>query len=286
MMRGAVVLGLLAAGGCGDAGLLLCNAPGVSNLERCKAADVEPAPAELDSIIHFLWRNYETATDVQLSEVITNLHTAVEGSTRTMALQRSVSDMTADDLAVVNMGHVNPAQASGMVVVTVITCTPDGADRVVRAPNQGELYDGVYDSYARTFTSDFDAYAQRSTPTLTWRSDIEATLLSNAYTESVLGGVRWVTAEEGNPLRPFLVTRTWLPSPAVFDRPGSEWNQDFQIEAYWQKSPTEVLHLWAMWRQMRIGNLSTDDDSVVELQLSRMLEWDQRTGQLCVENRP
>ncbi|GEM_PF-962026 len=273
--------------GCGDAALLTCSWPGLSNTSRCKSADVEPAPRDLDAIIHWLWMHYEDATDEELITVVGNLEVAVDAPNLLYPMQRSVSDMSREEVAAVNM-DVDPSIASGVVSITTITCSAEGGDRVVRAPNQAELYPGAFDSYQRTFKTDFDGYVARSAPLLAWTADITSTLLTNTFTERVESGLRWVPAATTgeNTRGPLFLSRTWLPSPAVFERPGNEWSQDFQIEVFWRRDDTHIFHMWTMWRYLRIGNLSTNDDSVIEIQLSRMVDWDNNTGQLCLDNRP
>jgi hypothetical protein len=71
-------------------------------------------------------------------------------------------------------------------------------------------------------------------------------------------------------------------TPAAFDQ-GSNKSlpQDYQIDLFYERAPGEVIHMFAVWRQMNVGTLSTNDDILVNIMLANFVEWDQEFSKLC-----
>lgn len=253
------------------------------------ACGVDPAPTELQSLVPWFWENYAAGDDEQVAEAVRNLDVALKGVTADEPLEASLNRLVKAQLAVVGLDGVNdPAKAAGMVVATEIGCTLAQVEKVVIALEQDSLYPDVYDTYARKHTTDKVAYLARTAPTLAWDTAIKATIVTNTYTENLKGGARFVK-DRGKVESPFgaiLVSRTWLPKPAVFEDTDKKFPQDYQIEVYYERSPGRVVHLFGVWREMVIGGLSTEDDSFVGLMTGNFINWDAKTDALCKAAKP
>lgn len=254
-------------------------------------ANVDPAPEDLDGLIHFFWNSYQEGEDAQIREAVSNLHATTRADELEEARDGSFSDLAASEVAVVGLeGKVDPSAARGMFLVNVIACPLESVERIVYALEQDQLYEDVYDRYERRYTSDLDAYVSRDRRSLTWEVDIAASVLGTSYEEHLKGGIRWVPAgEPGSQFGPILVARTWMPEPARFESDSKSFDQDYQIEVYYERAPGEVVHLYGMWRQMDMGtilNLTQDNDQLVATILGNLADWDEQTGKLCKEGRP
>ena len=71
--------------------------------------------------------------------------------------------------------------------------------------------------------------------------------------------------------------------PATFTSPDSsaQFDQDYQIDLYYERSPGELVHMFAVWRRMSFNTRSTDDDFFVSTALSSFIDWDVRMAELC-----
>jgi hypothetical protein len=228
---------------------------------------------------------------MELASGVVNLHAAGHAATLVNPRDGSFSRLTKDELDVVHVQGHDPSKARGMFVFNVFNCTLDQTEKIIYALNQDQLYSGVYDSYSRHYTSDFDAYASRTTNELTWDTDMSATILGSHYNESLRGGVRRIPQIDpmATPFGPYLVARTWMPTPANFPHSDKTFDQDYQIEVYYERKAGEVIHLYGIWRQMNLGtilNLSTENDEVVATTVGHLEDWDSKTAELCALHKP
>jgi hypothetical protein len=250
---------------------------------------VVAAPSDFDGNVHFLWENYGTGTDQDIVDAVNKLHTIVQGATRTDAKKGGITHLSTDDIkTVMARADADPSQARGMYLINEFACTLDKVTTITIALDQDTQYPGVYNSYKRTYTSDSAGFTAGTTPTLSWSSDIGASLLDAKYTSTVSGAVRKVTPPTDDPTPfggPILLVRAWLPSPAVFEDMGPIFDQDYQLEVYYERAPGALIHVYPMWRHMAIPsvNESTDDDSVVNLITNDLQSWDQQTAALCAK---
>ena len=76
-----------------------------------------------------------------------------------------------------------------------------------------------------------------------------------------------------------------MTQPAAFDEGSKKsMDQDYQIEAFWERSPGELVHVYGMWRQGDYGaGYTTDSEGVQRLILNGMSSWDDDTERLCAE---
>lgn len=257
------------------------------SLVACAPPTVE-APADLDGNLRWFWSTSKDAKDAELIEAALKLQAAAKADTLTADKpgRGFISRLSAQELAVVGLQDTNdPSTARGFFITNVFPCTLDALDGIVRAVDQKAQYPEAYDDYQRTYTSDADAYANRTAPTLTWDVALSAKLVTAPYTSSLKGGLRRVVPASGKPsFGPFLVARTWLPTPATFKNPdpATSFGQDYQIELFWERAPGELFHAYGMWRDLRLGlGFTTEDNGVANTLMTGLLDWDKKTAELC-----
>lgn len=244
-------------------------------LAGCK---VEPAPEDINGLTRWFWTEYELATDEDVAEAIEHLHTALNDGAVSDPLTGELTDLSAEEVAHVLLDEgTDPSLARGFFLAYRYPCTLDALAPILAYQDQNALYP-VYDAYDRVYTSDAEAFANGSTPTISWEVTITTTLLGTTYTEVPHGGVR--DAGEA------LIARTWLPSPAVFEDSDWSFEQDYQIEAWYEPVPGELVHLYGIWRWMDLGGVDMNSDGMLNTTLNNMQDWDDRTAELCATGLP
>lgn len=253
----------------------------LAGLTGCRGVD--PAPDDLDGILHWFWDNGDAASDDDFGESIATLH-EVAGASLEEASDGQVSRLSAEQVTIVDGSPgVDPANAAGIFLLNPYACEADQLERILIHLAQDELYEGVYDTYDRRYTSDDGAFRGGDAESLTWDVDIAASILGSGYTEAIRGSIRRVETSTGTAF----LTRTWLTEPAEFEGGNKSWPQDWQLEVYYEPEPGRIVHLYGMWREMDLGSgLSMEGEGVQRVTLNNLEDWDDETEVLCAEGRP
>ncbi len=257
-----------------------------AGLVGCKK--VEPAPADLDGLLHWFWQLQADGTDEQLADGIRSLDEVI-GADLTELVDGSLTDLSADEIALVGRTDATASAAAGVYMVNAFDCGREQLERILTYSEQDELYDGIYDSYTRSFDGDRDAFLDGTSQTLAWDVTYGATILGTSYIAELRSGVRRVPEldEEQSPFGAALVTAAWLTGPATFESDSKAMNQDYQVEIYYARSPGEILHAYGLWRQADFGSgFTSNDEGVQRLLLNSLADWDDTTVELCAEGRP
>jgi len=250
----------------------------------CRA--VPEAPEDLDGLLHYFWGTVVPGEDDEIAAGVVNLHEAVDGDALVEITDGQATPLAADEVAWLELGRdVDPAEASGIHMISPLTCDLETVDDIVTALEQGEMYD-TFDAYQREYTSDAAAYHDRSVPTLTWSVEYSVTVpLAGSYTATLDAGARWVPAIDDtfSPHGPVLITWSTLPEPAVFDGGDGIFDQDYRVEVYYETEPGKVVHTEALWRHMEAGVVSMSNESIQRMVLNGFADWDARTEELCAD---
>ena len=236
---------------------------------------VDPAPEDLDGLVHYFWQH--PADDEALAEGTLQLHAAV-GADLEDTTDGVLSRLTDEEVALVDGVDDDPAQAAGIYMVNRFACDFDVLEQLLVATDQAEQRRGTYESYERTYTSDAEAYLAGTVPELTWDISLEATVVLSTYSSELSGGIRRVDTEAGR----MLFARTWFREPASF-RNNNTWDQDYQMEVYYERAPGDIVHLYAMWRELEVSGFSSESESIQRSVLNGMADWDRDTEDLCAE---
>lgn len=245
------------------------------------------APSAIDQNLKWFWNNGQSVDDATLIDGAAKLAVAGKADTRTTPLKGQMpSRLEKSDLTVVNLELNEPASARGLLVVNLFDCTLDKLEKILSAADQKAQYDGVYDAYSRTFSTDAAAFADKRTNVLNWDIDLKASLpVNDTYSSHLKGGLRRVPAAASSATKgPFLIARTWLTAPAEFGKDSTSYfKQDYQIEVFWEQSPGRIFHAYGMWREIKDGgfNLTLEDDGFMNIVLDNLVKWDDTTVSLC-----
>lgn len=258
--------------------------PWLSLALSCKAVD--PAPADLDALLHYVWDQYDAGTDEQLAEAIVNLDAAVGGGTLVEAFDGSLSRLASEQAEAVGVSDRDPAAAPGVFLVNTFDCGFDTLEALLSYAAQDELHDGVYAAYSRRFDTPRADWLGAPAGVLSYEVDYTAKLLGVEYTATTLGALRRVPEGEGlTPWGRAIAQRVVLPQPADFGGSGGKlMDQDYQLELYWERGDGRVMHAYGLWRQAEYGaGVSMEDEGSQRLLLNGLLDWDDETAESCAE---
>lgn len=259
---------------------------GMLGMSLCGCGQPVEAPDDLNGLVRFFYRSFEPTdrdhvlVDQEIQAGIDQMHALLDAQSLE-ELRGTLDDITADELSTVGMDEHDPSIPQGMFIADVIHCPLDELERIVLAPDQIALYPEAYSAYSRSY--DDDRPANLPTWTLTYTSP-DSPLFSNHFTVTVKSGLRKVGETENATHGRALLRRGYMPAPAVFEEPSDavEYSQDYQVEVYYERAPAEVVHLYGLWRYMKLGALGdTTEDLLIDQTLNGMLDWDKKTNALC-----
>jgi hypothetical protein len=226
-------------------------------LGGCKK--VEPAPKELDALMHWMWSRYDDGLDEELAEGGENLWGAVDGDGWTESWDGSLTALTKDEAAAVGVTDRDPADAPGVFLVNVYTCSLGQLEPILLHKAQDELYEGVYDRYDRAYSTSREDFEARAALTMGWEVSYDASLFGTSYTAEIDGGLRAVPEVEVSAHGEFLMARTVLPEPAEFEGGNRSQPQDYQLEIWQSRGDGTLLHVYGLWRQADFGSGITSE---------------------------
>ena len=274
-LRGISALALLA--------LVACDFGTLDDLSSDEAVD---APSEVSVAARAFWSGYDS--DEATVKKLTADIEGIIGRAGTIPIQAKVADLQKDDLKVIGFDKDrDPTLGAGMLIVTELDCTLDEAEKLAMATNQPELYPNTYDAYKRTYKSSAQDYLARKTDKVAWETDLTATVTGPQY-RSILSGGNHRFATAGPTGGPMFLSRTFLTAPATFLKGGDNaaFQQDYQIELYYERPSKKTVHFYAVWRQFNIGSLNSDSNFYQSLVLGNIVDFDKRTSKICRDKTP
>ncbi|MBW2257646.1 MAG: hypothetical protein JRI25_24035 [Deltaproteobacteria bacterium] len=224
---------------------------------------VNPAPEDLEGLLHYLWEKYPEGSDAELVDALDNLHLAIGGADLEDTLDGSTAPLTDEEVALAGLDReVDPTETVGLFIVDPFPCDVDTAEAILISTEQDVLYD-VFDDYERTYTTDLDAYLERETSTLLWEVTYTTTIpMAGPYTADLAGGVRRIPHRT---LGDFLLIRSVL---------------------FYGPRDGTVIHVEALWRNMHAGLANTDSEAVQRFILNSLEDWDDQTAHWCENGLP
>ncbi len=238
----------------------------------------EPAPEKITDFSKWLWRNYDSASDDQLANAVVQLNGTVTEVTADKPLKVLISRLASTDVALVG-SKLDASKAVGMLAITETACTLSQVANIHTHADQAGLHAKAYRAYKRTFVHDRAAFLGHKIARLDWNTE----LTSDYANEKLAGSARWVPdlGKAKSPHGAALVSRTFLKEPATeVDGNGVQWPQDYQVEAYYERTPGKVIHLFALWRQADFG-ISTETTALQNIMLNGFVDWDKEVETAC-----
>jgi hypothetical protein len=261
----------------------------LSSLIACRGA--EPAPAELDDLMQFVWLRFNTndgddaaIQDAELRDAVVRLDAALGDLTEPQ--QGLLSDPTAEMAA--RVGQTDQGDqlilAQGMYIANITSCSMAQNIELTLATNADELRPTTYVDYSKVHSTDADAFEAGTSNAQQWQTTYTVKPLTEAYTAIITGRSRRVVANnaEDSPFGDLFMTQVVLEQPATFDSEGtsSKFTLDYQLEVYWEKDGA-VRHAYAIWRRMALGITSSQDQIFIDTQLDGMLDWESDANAMC-----
>ena len=247
-----------------------------SMLTGCRGVD--PAPEDVDGLLHYFWQNVDGEPEA-LQEGVQTLH-EVQGEAIEEVVDGNVSRLSQEEVALVPSVDGDPADAAGIFMINTFACDANVLEQVLIHQAQDEIREGTYDAYDRRYTSDRGAYESRASDQLSWDISLEASIIGSSYSSELAGSIRAVPTEVGSGSGQAFVQRTYFVEPAQFQN-NNTWQQDFQLEVYYERAPNEIVHMYGMWRQLEVAGFTSENSGVQRQVLNGMKDWDDETQDLC-----
>ena len=251
--------------------------------------DVEPAPVDIDSLLHHFWQNARHGEQESLAQGAISLHSAALAGSLEGPMDGLLTSLDEQETDLAGLSRdVDPSQAVGLFMVNPLACQLERVEAIALSLEQDQVYDS-FESYSRSYTSDLQAYQQRSTDRLTWDVTYEVGIpLAGIYQAELAGGARWVPtlSDAQSPYGPLLVTWSVLTEPAVFEESENIFDQDWRVEVYYEPEAGRTIHAEGLWRHMEAGVVSTDSENIQRMILNGLADWDARTDELCAAGLP
>ena len=258
---------------------LLAPACDFGTLDSLSDEEAQEGTEESTLQARALWKFYEKGSDDTVKRAIDDVDGVIARAGE-LPIQVKVGDLTKEDLDLVGK-TTDPAAPQGMLLVTDLDCSLDQVAKLVVAKNQTALYPDLYDVYARTYVTNIQDFLSGKSSTVVWKTSYTASAVGRTYEAVLTGGARLVpnASPRGGSV---LLSRTVLDAPGKFIVGGdADFNQDYQIELYFEIGPKKVRHFYALWREFRIAGLTAESDLYVNLVLGNLKDFDVRTSKLC-----
>lgn len=247
----------------------------------------EPAPDGLGPNLRWFWSTSDESDDATVLDATAKLSSAGKISTRTSAFKGAQSErLSASDLKVVNLESNDPSKARGLMVVNLFDCKLDVLADILSADDQIALYPDSWTTHARTANGDRQAFLEKRTNRYGWDADITVTFpVGDVYQSKLKGSLRRVPASSTFE-HDVLVARLWLTAPATFASSSTSYfNQNYEIEVFWEHSPGRIAHGYGMWREVKVGtfNITIEQEDLLKITLDNLVDWDTKTQALCAK---
>lgn len=243
-------------------------------LLACGPPPKEAAP-DLESSMHLAWQTVETGTPEEWVALTNDLDALIGEE----VVKGTLEDLSDAEQALVPLEDpIDIGLAQGLVFGGNLACGLDEVDPVLYALEQDEIFSG-YSAYERDYTSDVDAYEARDVDTLTWHTVYSATVL-NTYTAEIDARLRWMGSDP-----PVLVERAWMPTPSTFERGDDRFDQDYQLQVFWERDDGTTRFAYGMWRDLEYGGYTLENEGVQTLILNKLEDWAEELGEACVGAR-
>ena len=243
----------------------------------CKS--VKPAPQDIDGLSHYFWQKYDADDSSVLEEGLRNAFSALNVNELSDPLRGSITPLSREELDLVGKTEEDPASLSGVYFANIIHCPINSVEKGLYALNQDQRHEGTYEEYNRQYTSSLEQYERRQSDRLSWHTEYKINDLGQKLTVNINGEIRHLgelTVEAPPTGQAFIARAVLEDENAYFE--GSDTRgmfQDYQLEVYFQRSPTETVHFFTIWREMVYTSaIDFSSETMQGFVLDGMLEWD------------
>jgi len=249
-------------------------------LVGCRHAD--PAPKELDDLLHFFLAQYDLGDTELLLEGGTNAIAWFDAEAGHADSEGSISDLSQEEFLALGMPDDTSAEwLNGGYHLTLQQCTLSEIQAIYLEPDQSSLFPDNYISYSRNFGLGQDCFADGACNEIQWVSSIEDSLLGKTMTYDLNSGLIWQESETAETSQ-MLLSRTVMPEPATIGSgDGSAFfDQSYQIEVF---VPLEglALHLYGLWNSGGLEGIDPEAPLWTNQYIGGLRDWDQRLDEIC-----
>jgi len=249
----------------------------------CKPPD--PAPTELDDLVHFFLAQVDDQEHERILEGADNLEawfdaSGLAGGGPAGGTLSDLSQAEVDTLGELSWSP-DPEPCAGVYAVSELSCDLDTAVAISLEPNQLEVFVDNYKAYDRTWDSEPECYVDGSCDGVDWTSLIEDNFVGS-YGEmsyEMVVKLRRSRDEDGAP-RAMLI-RSVMPDVATEDVGIGGFEQSYHVEVY-QQHDGGLLYLYGMWSHGWMSGVDDDADLWPNQYLEGLIEFEEQLEDVCV----
>ena len=213
----------------------------------CKPPD--PAPTELDDLVHFFLAQVDAQEHERIIEGADNLETWFEGS----GLDGAPAGGTLSDLVTAELESLeelrwepDPTACAGVYVVSELSCGFDDVVAMNMVEDQREVFPDNYAAYSRTWLTSPECLVSGTCDAVDWVATIDDSLAGGLapMTYELVMQLRRTRDEDDQPA--VILIRSIMPEPAAEDLDIGGFEQSYHIEAYVPRG-SGTLHVYGLW---------------------------------------
>jgi len=253
---------------------------------------LEPAPTDLNELLHFFLQHYSEGDDALIGEASVNTINWFDEQLEGEETAGSVSVLSKDEVSALGLSaDTDLSNLIGVFHFVEQQCSVTELEELYFFEDQMILFPDNYEDYARTYGDSRECFADGSCNLVDWMLHINDSLLGQSMVYDLSSGLRRVVGQQdaqGNELS-ILLSRTWMPEPAIIGQGegAAFFDQSYQIELF--VSPvgqSTSLHLYGLWNSGGLDGLSSDPAFWENQYLDGIVEWDERLDLLCAMKDP
>ncbi len=251
----------------------------------CRRPD--PAPTELDELLHFFMAQVDQQDHERIIEGTENLVAWYEASEEAAAGEPfggTVSDLTqaeVDALAELKWDP-DPALATGVFAVSELSCDLDAAAAIALEPDQMALFPDNYSAYERSYDTDSQCYLDDRCDAVDWTSEIEDAFLGSYGEMSYRVVVKLRRSRDEETVPRAMLVRSIMPEAAEEEVSWGGFEQGYHIEIYVPHGQG-ILHAYGMWSYGWASFMDEEDDPLAGQYVAGLLDFEADLERLCTE---
>jgi len=257
----------------------------------------QEAPAGMDNISRFVFERVEpvegldaVAQETEIRDAVARLREEFDSQPITAdadftGLLEDLDEENVEGLEGVGERIELLQLAQGFAFANITPCTQQHMVNLLTANRSMELHPDVYETYDKVFDGDEAAYRNGDVDFLKWTTSYKILQppVGSAWSADVRAMSRRVRAADGE--GDILLTKVFLPQPAVFDGEGSSFDLDFQVEIWFDDGNGGQAHFYGMWRRMVLGPVDSSNGLFIDQTLSGFVDFEDRVGVACGDGR-
>lgn len=243
----------------------------------------DPAPQDLDGLLHYVYRHYEGPDALQ--EAMGNLGPWLDTTGRTDAASEGyrLTPLTEQDVADIDRPEGDLVDAKGVAVAAVSTWPVEPhaeitlqADQIYNDPHSYSVYDrSIYEG-------DPPSFLERE-GTVRTLNDIDKTKVGVTIPYTLYKDFTWVNLDDTHHA---IVARSWIQDGSCGSAGSNCLNQSFSIDLWYASDDVDTVRMTATWNDVTsVADAFLSEDQKVAIAVHGILAIFENTDQYLDDTR-